>query len=135
MADSSVRSRILVVDDAPAVREALRWVIEDTPDLEIVGETGRGLEVESRVTNLQPDLVVLDVHLPDLSGYAVARALKAMTRPPVIVFLSVDSDEDAKRRGLEVGDVFVTKSQGWDGLLTNIRTALSSRRTGKIPTG
>ena len=124
--------RVLVVDDAPVVREALRWVIEDTPDLEMVGEAGEGREALARAANLAPDVVVLDVHLPGLDGYGVARALKAMPNPPVVVFLSVDSDTEAKRRGVKAGgDAFVAKASGWDALLTQIRTALAARSKGK----
>ena len=49
--------RVLLVDDAPAVREALRWALEDDPDLVIVGEAGDGAEALRRATDLQPDLV------------------------------------------------------------------------------
>lgn len=132
MPHSSSLSRILIVDDAPVVREALRWVIEDTPDLEMVGEAGEGKEALARAARLMPDVVVLDIHLPGLDGYGVARALKSMPNPPVVVFLSVDSDVEAKRRGVKAGgDAFVTKAQGWEALLMQIRTALAARTKGK----
>jgi len=132
MRDSPSLCRILIVDDAPVVREALRWVIEDTPDLEMVGEAGEGSEALARAAKLNPDVVVLDIHLPGLDGYGVARALKTMPNPPVVVFLSVDSDVEAKRRGVEAGgDAFAAKAQGWEALLAQIRAALAARAKGK----
>ncbi|HKY53801.1 MAG TPA: response regulator transcription factor [Anaerolineales bacterium] len=124
--------RILVVDDAPVVREALRWVIEDTPDLEMVGDAGEGREALARAAKLMPDVVVLDIHLPNLDGYDVARVLKSMPNPPAVVFLSVDSDTEAEQRGVKAGgDAFVPKAQGWDALLTQIRAVLMARAKGK----
>jgi len=126
MTDLFSRSRILIVDDTPVVREALRWVIEDTPDLEMVGEAGEGLEAVVRAATLEPDVVVLDVHLPGIDGYAVARELKMMPKPPVVIFLSVDAGTDTQRRVEEAGgDAFVDKAHGWEMLLTKIRTALA----------
>jgi DNA-binding NarL/FixJ family response regulator len=128
MPDLSSPCRILVVDDAPVVREALRWVIDDTPDLEVVGEAGEGLEAIVRTATLEPDVVVLDVHLPGLDGYRVAREIKSMPKPPIIVFLTIDSDIEAERRGVEAGgDAFALKAQGWDVLLAKIRKVLAAR--------
>jgi len=132
MRDSSSPCRILIVDDAPVVREALRWIIEDTPDLEMVGEAGEGNEALTRAARLMPDVVVLDIHLPGLDGYGVARALKSMPNPPIVVFLSVDSDVEAERRGVEAGgDAFAAKARGWEALLAQIRAALAARAKGK----
>lgn len=128
MPEQSSPYRVLVVDDAPVVREALRWVIEDTPDLEIVGEAGEGLEAVVRAITLDPDVVVLDIHLPGLDGYGVARELRSLPKPPVIIFLSVDSDKDTKQRWVEAGgDAFVAKEHGWEALLTQIRALLAAR--------
>jgi len=132
MPTTSSPSRILVVDDASVVREALRWVIEDTPDLEIVGEAGEGREALARAARLMPDVVVLDIHLPGLDGYGVARALKSLPNPPVVVFLSVDNDREAQSRGIAAGgDAFAAKAQGWDALLKQIRAALAVRTRGR----
>jgi DNA-binding NarL/FixJ family response regulator len=129
MFNSLPRSRILVVDDAPVVCEALRYVIEDTPDLEMVGEAGEGFEAVESAASLDPDVVILDIHLPDVDGYAVARELKSMPNPPLIVFLTVDGDPETQQRALEAGaDAFVAKAQGWEVLLAKIRAALSTNR-------
>jgi DNA-binding NarL/FixJ family response regulator len=110
------------------VREALRWVIEDTPDMVVVGEAAEGLEAIVRTEILKPDVVVLDIHLPGLDGYRVAREIKSMPKPPGVVFLTVDTDLEAQRRGVEAGgDAFVLKAQGWDVLLAKIRSVIAAR--------
>jgi DNA-binding NarL/FixJ family response regulator len=114
--------RVLVVDDAPAVREALRWALEDEVDLPIVGEAGDGLEALELAHSLAPDLVILDIELPRLDGYGVARALKQASPAPLIVFLSVHTDVSSRQAALAAGgDAFVEKGHGWLALIAQIR--------------
>lgn len=60
--------RVLLVDDHVMIREALRTLLERTPDIEVVGEASDGGEVEELVLALSPDVVVMDVSLPTISG-------------------------------------------------------------------
>ncbi|HEU5327413.1 MAG: response regulator [Thermomicrobiales bacterium] len=118
--------RVLLVDDAPAVREALRWALEDEPDLVIVGEAGDGAEALRRATDLQPDLVILDIALPDTDGFAVARALRATPQPPRILFLSIHADAAARWcAALAGGDGFVEKGGAPPALLSEMRRVLT----------
>jgi DNA-binding NarL/FixJ family response regulator len=126
-----VRYRVLIVDDAPEVREALRYALEDEVDLVVVGGAGAGDEALDRVTELAPDVVLLDIELPGLDGYAVARSLKASIPPPVVVFLTVHSDAVSRRRAAEAGgDGFVDKASGWSTLMAEVRRTLASRPPG-----
>jgi CheY-like chemotaxis protein len=73
-------------------------------------------------------VVILDVELPTLDGYAVTRALKASAHPPVIVFLTVHSGLQSRRRAAEAGgDGFAEKGAGWPALIAELRRALASR--------
>jgi DNA-binding NarL/FixJ family response regulator len=72
--------RILIVDDAPAVRESLRWLLEDEPGLTVIGEAPTGSLALQMAVNLKPDLVILDVELPDMDGFVVTSQLKAQPR-------------------------------------------------------
>jgi DNA-binding NarL/FixJ family response regulator len=118
--------RVLVVDDAAAVREALRWALEDEADLPIVGEAADGVQALELAANLAPDLVILDIELPRLDGYHVARSLKASQTPPLIVFLSVHTDPTSRQYALAAGgDAFVEKSHGWLALIAQIRTLIA----------
>ncbi len=120
--------RVLIVDDVPAVRESLRWAFEETPDLVMVGEAGDGMEALDRARELEPDVVILDIELPRLNGYTVARQLRNSAHPPIVIFLTVHSDPLARQRGAEAGgDGFAEKGIGWSALIGQIRQALAQR--------
>lgn len=119
---------ILIVDDVPVVREALRWLIEDEADLTVIGEAGDGPEAVRLAAELLPAVVILDVELPSQDGYTIARQLKAMPHPPAIVFLTVHSDSLSRWRAFEAGgDGFAEKGRGWLSLIDQIHLALASR--------
>jgi DNA-binding NarL/FixJ family response regulator len=123
---------LLLVDDAPAVRQALRWRVEDEADLAVIGEAGSGQEAISLAAALQPDVVILDIDLPDLDGYSVARHLKAAHPPPLVIFLTIHGDALARQRSREAqADGFAEKAQGWPSVIAQIRKALAAPRTGE----
>jgi DNA-binding NarL/FixJ family response regulator len=117
--------RILIVDDAATVRESLRWLIEDEPGLTVVGDAGTGNEALELVVRLKPDLVLLDIELPDMDGFSVTTRIKSIPEPPVVVILSMHNDPLARKRGADAGcDAFVGKDSGWDGLLAVLKDVL-----------
>src|ERR1051325_5354180 len=73
---------------SPAVREAMRWALENAPDFSVIGEADDAAEALEQTAMLHPDVVLLDIELPDLDGYAVSRALKAGSSAPIVVFLT-----------------------------------------------
>jgi len=121
--------RILIVDDAPAVRESLGWLLRDEPGLAVAGDASTGLEAISQAIKLKPDLVILDIELPDKDGFTVTRQLKALPNPPLVVLLSIHSDAISKQRGAEAGcNAFVEKGLGWPALLTVLQKVLAERK-------
>lgn len=80
--------RIVIADDHPVVREGVRQLLERAPDFAVVGEAGDGLEALRLVTELVPDVLVLDLALPRLSGVEVARRLQAAGSPVRVLGLS-----------------------------------------------
>ena len=120
--------RILIVDDAPAVRESLRWLLEDEAGLTVIGDTATGAEALQLAVHLKPDLVLLDIELPDMDGFAVAKQLKSMLDPPLIVILSMHSDTLSQKRGADAGcDAFVGKESGWSALLPVLQKVLEDQ--------
>lgn len=114
--------RIVLVDDAPSVREALRWAFEDEADLALVGEAADGSHALMLVQETLPDIVILDVELPDGDGFQVAQRLKASPNPPIIIFLSVHSELSTRQQAIAAGgDAYVEKGRGWSPLLAQIR--------------
>jgi two-component system nitrate/nitrite response regulator NarL len=80
-------ARLLIVDDHAAFRRLARRVLE-LGGYEVVGEVAEGLAVPAAVGALRPDLVLLDIALPDVDGFAVAERLAALPEPPVVVLVS-----------------------------------------------
>ncbi|HYN85950.1 MAG TPA: LytTR family DNA-binding domain-containing protein [Pyrinomonadaceae bacterium] len=88
MPDASERLRLLVVDDEPLARDKIRQMARHDPDLEIVGECSNGQEALAAFRELRPDLLLLDVQMPELGGFEVLEALKAEPRQPVVIFVT-----------------------------------------------
>ncbi|HVT37600.1 MAG TPA: LytTR family DNA-binding domain-containing protein [Gemmatimonadaceae bacterium] len=81
------RLRVITVDDEPLTRERISDLVCGTEDLELVGEASNGLEALDLITSLVPDLVLIDVEMPELSGFGVIAALER-DRVPGVVFIT-----------------------------------------------
>src|SRR5690349_5259762 len=79
--------RVVTVDDEPLARERVSTLVRDTDGLELVGEAANGLQGLDLITALDPDLVFVDVEMPELSGFGVIAALDG-PRVPGIVFVT-----------------------------------------------
>jgi DNA-binding NarL/FixJ family response regulator len=101
---------VLIVDDHPGFRSAARAVLE-AEGFEVVGEAADGESGLAAAARLRPGLVLLDIQLPDLDGFAVARRLSQAGDPPVVVLVS-SRDRSAYRRRLADSPArgFVAKS-------------------------
>jgi DNA-binding NarL/FixJ family response regulator len=104
--------RILLVDDHEMVREGLKAMLQSEPDLEVVAETGLGREVPDLLDRTRPDVVLLDVRLPDMSGVEVCRQVTRSHPDVKVIMLTtfvdpdlVDECIDAGARGYLVKDV------------------------------
>lgn len=78
--------KLLIVDDEAPARDRLRRLLEEIGDSEVVGEAGNGEEALARCAQLQPDVVLLDVRMPGLSGIEVARHIDSLEDPPAVIF-------------------------------------------------
>ena len=90
-------TRVLIVDDHGVVREGLRAYLELEPDIQVVGEAKDGAGAVSAAEALHPDLVLLDVQLPDLDGFEVADQLCRLDDPPAVVLTSSRDGADYGR--------------------------------------
>jgi DNA-binding NarL/FixJ family response regulator len=91
---------VLIVDDQPVSRDAVREVVEATPDFEILGEAASGQQALEAADDLSPDLVLLDVRMAGMDGIETSRRLSAAHPEAVVVLVTV---EDALNLPGEVG--------------------------------
>ena len=89
--------RVLIVDDHAAFRAAARALLE-SDGFDVVGEAADGLSALSECARVSPDVVLLDVHLPGLDGFGVARELARRAPPPRVVLVSSRSPSAYRRR-------------------------------------
>src|ERR1044071_3726902 len=82
--------RLLVVDDEPLIRKGLRSTLSALPDVEIIGECASGQEAIRAISTTMPDLILLDVQMPDCSGLDVVREVGPEQMPPVIFVTAYD---------------------------------------------
>jgi DNA-binding NarL/FixJ family response regulator len=94
MADVNAAVRVLIVDDDPLVRAGLAMIIGGSADLTVVGEAADGADVAAAVDTHAPDVVLMDIRMPNLDGLAATELLRARPDPPeVIVLTAFDADE------------------------------------------
>ena len=105
----SSKLRVLVVDDSAYNRQTLAAMLEADPGIEVIGRASNGKEALRMVFDLQPDVITLDVEMPEMDGYAFLRVLMAKRPLPVLV-VSGHSERDNVFRALELGALdFIAK--------------------------
>jgi len=95
--------RITIADDHPIVRQGLRQVIERDPQLRVVAEASNGQEALELIQKLKPQVAVLDIDMPYLHGFDVAREVQAQALAVTIIFLTVHREEDFFNEALSLG--------------------------------
>ncbi len=118
-------TRIVILEDHAIVREGLVLLLEEEPDLQVVGQAGSGREALALIDDLTPDIALLDISMPGMDGLEVAR-LAAANHPEVrVLFLTMHDEEAFFFEALRVGAVgYVLKGSGSEELLTAIHAAL-----------
>jgi two-component system response regulator NreC len=120
---------ILLVDDHKVLRDGLRALLESEPDLSVVAEIGSGQDAIRLAQELQPDIIVMDLGLPDISGLEAIRAIRAADVKSRIIVLSMYIRREFVRPAIEAGcDGYVPKSSTHTSLLEAIRVVLTGER-------
>ena len=118
--------KVLVVDDEPAIRRFLRTSL--TAGGYLVSEAENGATALEQLRRSTPEILVLDLGLPDIDGFDIIERLRGQGSAIPVVVLSSRSDETGKVKALDLGaDDYVTKPFGIDELLARIRTAVRHR--------
>lgn len=120
--------RLLLVEDQTVVREGLRQLIESEPGLAVASEAATVAEAVALAHRLRPDLVLLDLKLPDGSGLDAARQILGGPEPPAVLVLSTYEDVALVRSALAIGaSGYIPKSASFQEIATAIRAAAAGQ--------
>jgi DNA-binding NarL/FixJ family response regulator len=121
---AGARKTVVIVDDHPLFRRGLREVIEADARFVLLGETGDGIFALQLIREKAPDVAVLDIALPGMSGLEVARQLQARRCPTRIVILTMHNEEETFNRALDLGVTgFVLKENAAENILDSLLAA------------
>jgi RNA polymerase sigma factor (sigma-70 family) len=120
--------KVLLADDHRIVREGLKSLLQSQPDLEVIAEASDGRQAVEMARDLEPDVVVMDVAMPQLNGIEATRQLAGDDRGMKIVALSMHSDRRYVSEALKAGaSGYVLKDGAFDELISAIRSVIADR--------
>ena len=121
-------TRLLLVDDHAVVRSGLRMLLENERDVEIIGEAATAAEALESALRLKPNVILMDIGLPDMSGIDATREIKKRCPEVSIVALTIHEDEEYFFKMLEAGaSGYVPKRAAPEELVTAIRAAATGQ--------
>jgi two-component system NarL family response regulator len=128
-APPAARIRILLADDHPVVRLGLRTMLEAEPDLEVVGEAVDGAGAVAAFTEHRPDVILLDLRMPGMTGPEIITAIRKIApEANIIVVTTYDADEDVFRAVQAGARGYLLKDTFAEGMLEAIRNVHAGRR-------
>lgn len=122
--------RILLVDDHDMVRRGLAVFLEAFPDMELVGEAANGVEAVDLCEQLQPDVILMDVLMPEMDGIEATRRIHTISPATQVLMLSSAKDEDLIKSGLQAGAIgYMLKNASVNELAEAVRAAHRGQST------
>ena len=120
--------KILIADDHPIFRRGLRMVVESDAALKVVAEVDNGADALEKIEELEPDVAVLDVNMPQADGLTVAKTIQEKNLPTIPIFLTMHADEAIFNAAIEA-DVkgFVIKDSAADDIVLCIKAVAGGR--------
>lgn len=104
-----LRTSVLIVEDSELFRRFLRLLLA-TPDIHILAEVATGGDALEKILELRPDLVLLDIHLPDMDGISVGRRIRQIAPEVKVVFVTEESSQEYLSAALSIGTAYVSKT-------------------------
>jgi two-component system nitrate/nitrite response regulator NarL len=127
VANSNAKKRVLLVDDNPVVRSLVRHLIELEPDFEISGEAENGRDAVEKAENLKPDLIILDLVMPVMTGLDAAPLLRKLLPNTRIILFTVQEGREVEHLAHAAGiHAVVSKNQAASKLILQARSLLAS---------
>jgi DNA-binding NarL/FixJ family response regulator len=117
---------VLLADDEPLVRQGLRAILESESDIEVVGEAGDGAEAVAQTRRHHPDVVCMDVQMPDIDGIRATERVLDLPNPPRVLVVTTFGSDDYVFAALRAGaSGFILKRARAESILTAVRTVAS----------
>jgi NarL family two-component system response regulator LiaR len=121
-----VTIRILIADDHRVVRDGLRYLLDQEPDLDVVGEAGDGRQAVRVANATCPDVVLLDLYMPELDGHGVLAALRSVPHPPAVVVLTSATEDEHLVRAMQAGAIsYLQKTATAEQVIVTVRDAVA----------
>jgi two-component system response regulator NreC len=129
MSEIRGRHRVLLVEDHTLLREGLRTLLGAAPELEVVGEAGDGLEAIAQARRLRPDLIIMDLSMPKMTGLEALREITHQHPKTKTIALTMHNSEEHLRDALQAGAAgYVLKTVSHDELIAAVRSVLAGGR-------
>jgi two-component system, chemotaxis family, protein-glutamate methylesterase/glutaminase len=123
-----VKKKVMIVDDSPMMRLIIQSMLSDDPSLRLVGTASNGREALDKLPTLEPDLILLDIEMPEMSGLDFLRKARAQTQAKVIVLSSLA--DEASKEALALGaDAVISKPSGSVSYDLKARRGSEARQT------
>lgn len=124
-----MKARVLLADDHAVVRDGLRALLEGARDLQVVGVAGNGRDAVSEAQRLRPDIVIMDIAMPELDGVAATRRIVDSCRDTRVLILSMYLSAEHIQRALQAGaQGYVLKESAGDEVIEAIRALQAGKR-------
>ncbi len=116
--------RVVIADDHRVVRNGLCYLLDQEADVEVVGEAGDGRQTVAVVAATRPDVLLLDLYMPELAGHAVIAALRDAPHRPAVVVLTSATDDEHLVRAMHAGATsYLLKTASAEHVITAVRAA------------
>ncbi|MDF2630136.1 MAG: two-component response regulator [Symbiobacteriaceae bacterium] len=120
--------RVLICDDHIMVRQGVRMVLQSEPDIELVGEAGRGEEAVALAVQLKPEVVIMDLSLPDMSGIEATKQIKAALPNTRVIALTMHEEEPYVMEVLRAGaEAYIVKRSAAADLVNAMRQVMAGQ--------
>src|SRR5438067_568328 len=125
----STKKRLLIADDHGLMREVMACFLEAAPDLEVVAEAADGREAVALAVSCQPDVVLMDISMPQMNGLEATRQIVAQVPGAKVLVITASRNEGMLQQLLDCGAAgFVLKTGDTDELLVAVRAVLQGKR-------
>ena len=136
MSDQSEKITILIVDDIADTRDSIEKLLFFEKDMQVVGKAATGREAVDMSKQLQPDIVLMDINMPDMDGIAATEAISSQIPNTQVIMMSVQGETDYMRRAMLVGARdFLTKPVSSDSLTSTIRDVYRVHKNRRVMIG